>query len=168
LGGKLADRQAETRSLYSVLAWASLLTIAMPLIARIIVPLIARLVGASSWALFLGSFLSVLVIFSAPVILLAFTSPFALRLLLDHPDHAGRTSGTIYALSTLGSIAGAFVAVFGLIPGLGALRTFLSLGTGLLLIVFLGLLWEDRSRLVRMSWMIPLAAMGWYLASVMR
>jgi predicted membrane-bound spermidine synthase len=142
-----------------------LLTIAAPLIARPVVPFVARLAGTSSWALFLGSFLSVLVIFSPSIILLAFTSPFALRLLLDNPDHAGSTSGKIYALSTFGSIVGAFLAVFVLIPGLGAIRTFLSLGTGLMLIVFMGLLWEDRRRLISMIWMLPLAAAGWYLGT---
>ena len=138
----------------------------MPLIARPVVPLIAQLVGTSSLALFLGSFLSVLVIFSPPVILLAFTSPYALRLLLDDPDHAGTTSGKIYALSTLGSIVGAFLAVFALIPGLGVMRTFLTLGTGMMLIVFLGLLWVDRKRLLRLSWMVPVAAGGWVLGTI--
>lgn len=163
-GGKLADRRAESSLLYSVLAWASLLTIAMPLIARPLVPFFAALVGASSWALLLGSLLSVLVIFSAPIILLAFTSPFALRLLLADPQNAGRTSGTIYAISTLGSIVGAFLAVFVLIPSLGAVRTFLTLGTGLMLIVFIGQFWENRKKMLSMSWMLAIAAAGWYLA----
>ena len=165
MGGRLADRQAKHSLLYRVLAWAGLLIIAMPFMARAVVPFIADLVGTSPAALFIGSFLSVLVIFSLPVILLAFTSPFALRLLLDDPNSAGRTSGRIYAISTFGSVMGAFVAVFGLIPGLGAARTFLTLGSVLMGIVFIGLLISDRKRWVRMSWMLVLTLASWFFVN---
>jgi predicted membrane-bound spermidine synthase len=165
-GGRLADRRADHATLYGVLAWASLLTILIPFIARPIVPFIAGLVGTSSLALFMGSFISVLVIFSLPIILLAFTSPFALRLLLEDASQAGTTSGRIYAISTLGSIFGAFLAVFGLIPSLGAIRTFLTLGTGLMLIALIGLLLKDRKRLIGLSWMMLLAIAGWFLAPI--
>lgn len=161
LGGRLADRRADPTALFRVLGWASLLTLAMPFIARPVVLLIATLVGTSPAALFIGSFVSVLVIFSLPVILLAFTSPFALRLLLENPNRAGRTSGRIYAISTSGSIVGAFLAVFGLIPWLGTVKTFLTLGSVLMAIVFVGLLISDRRQSLKMSWMIFLAAASW-------
>lgn len=164
LGGRTADRSADRGVLYTVLAWASILTMAMPFLARLVVPAIAGLVGSSQISLFLGSFLSVLIIFSAPVVLLSFTSPFALRLLLNDPDRAGSTSGRIYAISTLGSIIGAFLAVFALIPWFGATRTFLSLGTALMAVVFIGLLISDRQRLLRVAWMLLLALAGWYLS----
>jgi hypothetical protein len=163
MGGRMADRQAKPSVLYRVLAWAGLLIIAMPFMARAVVPIIADLVGTSPAALFIGSFLSVLIIFSLPVILLAFTSPFALRLLLDDPNRAGRTSGRIYAISTFGSVMGAFVAVFGLIPGLGAERTFLTLGSALMGIVFIGLMISDRKRWARMSWMLVLTLASWFV-----
>ena len=47
-------------------------------------------------------------------------SPFAVRLQLADTDTAGRTAGSLYALSTIGSIAGTFLAGFVLIAWMGS------------------------------------------------
>ena len=73
-----------------------------------------------------GSFVSVLALFALPVTLLGTVAPFAVRLTLDAVAEAGRTSGRLYALSTLGGILGTFAAALVAIPLLGTRRTLLA------------------------------------------
>ena len=47
-------------------------------------------------------------------------SPFAVRLATHTVASVGKTAGTLYALSTLGSIAGTMLTTFVLIPSIGA------------------------------------------------
>jgi spermidine synthase len=60
-------------------------------------------------------------------------SPFAVRLRLLDVDSAGNTAGSLYALSTVGSILGSFLPTFLLIPAFGTRNTFLILSLALLL-----------------------------------
>jgi spermidine synthase len=81
-----------------------------------------------------GSFVGVAILFAIPVGILGMSSPFAIRLVSEDKEHAGRAAGSIYALSTAGSILGTFLPGFVLIPHLGTQTTILSFG-GLMLLV---------------------------------
>ena len=63
-----------------------------------------------------GSLLAALLIFAPPSTVLGMLSPFLIKIAADDPRRIGRTSGGIYAASTIGSIAGTFVGGFWLIP----------------------------------------------------
>ena len=54
-----------------------------------------------------------------PVTLLGMYSPFAIRLLLRSAQRSGRVSGTVYGVSTAGSIVGTLGTTFFLIPAIG-------------------------------------------------
>jgi hypothetical protein len=56
----------------------------------------------------LGSLLGVILLFSLPVTLLGCVSPFAIRLATQDVRSSGSVAGSVYALSTVGSIAGAY------------------------------------------------------------
>lgn len=74
---------------------------------------------------------ALLVIFTLvawPLTLLGMLSPIAVHLLTREGGRSGPVSGRVFALSTLGSLAGAFVPVFFLLPTLGTRRTFALLG----------------------------------------
>ncbi|MDZ4721265.1 MAG: fused MFS/spermidine synthase, partial [Roseiflexaceae bacterium] len=87
---------------------------------------------------FLGALVGVLLLFAAPIILLAMVSPFAARLQLFKAGAtlttAGATVGTLSALSTIGSIVGTFLTVLLLIPWIGTTSTTL-LYAGLLVLL---------------------------------
>lgn len=160
LGGRWADRSPYPRSFYLLLAWAGFLAGVIPLVAR---PVLLAAVGAVERldaAIMVGSFLSVLILFSVPVILLGCVSPFAIRLAIRDPGHAGRVSGRMYAISTLGSILGTFLPVLWLIPTIGTARTFLVFSVALLVVAFAGLWRSDRRLAVRLAWM-PLVLLVW-------
>jgi len=160
VGGRWADRSPHPATFYGLLAWAAFLAGVIPLVAR---PVLTAAVGAVERldaAIMLGSFLSVLILFSIPIILLGCVSPFAIRLAIEDPQHAGRVSGRLYAISTLGSILGTFLPVLWLIPAVGTARTFLVFSLTLMATAFLGLWRGDRRRALRYLWM-PVVLIGW-------
>jgi predicted membrane-bound spermidine synthase len=163
LGGRWADRSPHPGTFYRILAWGAFTAGLVPIASR---PVLSRAVAAFAQfdaAVMAGSFLAVLVLFSLPVTLLGCVSPFAIRLAMPDRDQAGRVSGRVYAISTLGSIIGTFLPVLWLIPELGTARTFLVFSLGLQLVALAGLTlsagWRGALRLI---WMPVLtAALSW-------
>jgi spermidine synthase len=140
LGGRLADRYPRTSVLYGMVAAAGLAAAVIPLLARPILSWSLEAFAEVSVSLFYGSLAGVIALFAIPMILLGCISPFAIRLRMSQVDAAGETAGSVYALSTLGSLLGTLVPAFFLLPTIGSART-LYLGAGALLIVAtLGLL----------------------------
>ncbi|GAB4510632.1 MAG: fused MFS/spermidine synthase [Anaerolineae bacterium] len=154
IGGRWADRSPYPRTFYSIMIWAAFLSALIPLVSRPVLSLAAEAVVGAEAALAIGSFVSILVLFSIPVTLLGCVSPFAIRLAIVNPADAGKIAGQIYAISTLGSLVGTFVPVLFLIPELGTFRTFILFSALLYLIGFIGL-WraEGMQRALRWIWM---------------
>lgn len=126
LGGVVADRRPSRRLLAGILLTASLLLAIVPFAARPV--LHAALGGFSSISVSVvaGSFLGVLALFVLPVTLLGAVAPFALRLAVPSVEEAGRVAGRLYALSTVGSIFGTFLAAIVAVPAIGTQRTLLA------------------------------------------
>jgi spermidine synthase len=66
-----------------------------------------------------GVLLAAAVLFGLPTILLGTVSPYLVRLASKGVETAGRTAGSIYAVSTIGSIAGTLGCAFVLLPKWG-------------------------------------------------
>ncbi|MFO7320995.1 MAG: fused MFS/spermidine synthase [Chloroflexota bacterium] len=143
VGGRWADRSPHRQTFYHILVWGAFLNALIPLASRPVLTAAAQAVVGAQAALALGSFVSVLVLFAIPITLLGTVSPFAIRLAVRDVDSAGKTSGRIYAISTLGSLIGTFLPVLLLIPELGTFRTFLLFSTLLYVTGFTGL-WQTR------------------------
>ena len=139
LGGRLADRRPDPKILAMILLGAGLATAPIPLIARPILSASASAFNTFSIGVFFGSFFGVLLLMSVPIVLLGMVSPFAIRLSMNDVESAGRTAGSLYALSTIGSIAGTFLPVLVLIPALGTNMTFYVFSLALVVVGALGL-----------------------------
>ncbi len=141
LGGRLADRLPELLLLCRLAGWAGFLIGWVPLLARPVLSLAVR--GFSDvrfdLALLGGSLSGVLALLAVPVVLLGCITPFAVRLAVTHVGSTGQTAGRLYALSTIGSILGAFLPVLVLIPQIGTRLTFSVLGGGLLAVACYGI-----------------------------
>jgi predicted membrane-bound spermidine synthase len=153
VGGRIADRWPSATLLFTLTAIAGFTSGLIPLLSRPILEgsLVAfqRLeVGA-----FYGSLVGVILLFAAPITLLGVVSPFAIRLRIHRVDAAGNTAGSLYALSTVGSIIGSFLPVLVLEPAIGTYRTFYTFSLVLLTVSILGLM------LLRARWMSVLAAL---------
>lgn len=144
IGGKLGDRRPEPALLFQLTAWAAFITGLIPLVAKPILSFSSVGFANLDAGVFLGSLFGVVLLFAAPVTLLGCVSPFAIRLAMSDATKAGGTAGSIYALSTVGSILGTFVPVFLLVPVIGTPRTFYLLSLLLLGLSVVGL-WRYRS-----------------------
>lgn len=143
IGGRWADRSPYHKTLYKIIAWGAFLSALIPLVARPILQIAAQAVVGFDAALVLGSFISVLILFSVPVTLLGTVSPFAIRLAVTDLENAGRVSGQIYGISTVGSLIGTFLPVLYFIPEFGTIRTFLLFAGILFTVAFMGL-WREQ------------------------
>ena len=153
IGGRIADRSPQRKTLYRILIVAAFLSALIPLIARPILYAAGAAFSSLEAALTIGSFVSVLLLFSVPVTLLGMTSPFAIRLAVTDVQNAGRVSGQIYAISTGGSIVGTFLPVLWLIPEIGTTATFLLFAGILYVVAMLGLLQENGVKALIWLWM---------------
>ena len=95
---------------------------------------------------FVGSLVAVCVLIAVPVGVLGTVAPYAMRLSVTAVEEAGRVSGRLYAISTLGSLAGVFLAALVLVPFAGTRRTFLVFAAALGLVALLGPLLALRAR----------------------
>jgi predicted membrane-bound spermidine synthase len=157
LGGRWADRWPEAPRMFRVLAWGAFTLGVVPYIANPVLRLAAKSFEGLDVAVLLGSFAAVLVLFSVPVTLLGTISPFAIRLSVDDPHTSGVTSGTIYAISTLGSFIGTFIPVLVTIPTIGTRNTFLVFSLLLLCVALAGLGKFGSPRLLLQHLWMPVA-----------
>src|SRR3972149_3501619 len=159
LGGKWADQNPTPGAMYRILAWGAFTLGLVPYIAGPVLKSAASAFEALSVGIMAGSFIAVLILFSVPITLLGTVSPFAIRLLVDDTSRAGRTSGQIYAISTLGSFIGTFIPTLLTIPTIGTTRTFLVFGLFLLFVSLAGLgKFAGRNEMLKLIWMPVLLA----------
>jgi len=162
IGGRWADRSPYPRTMYTVMAWGAFTAGLVPLAARPVLRLAANAFDQLQVGALFGSFASVLILFSLPVTLLGMISPFAIRLAIRDPNEAGRISGRIYAISTLGSFIGTFLPTLALIPLVGTTWTFLIFSLFLLGVALVGL-WRAAGwrKALALAWMpLALALLG--------
>ena len=139
LGGRLADKRPHMERLAAWVLFASVLLGLVPLVAD---PFLDVAVGAFDEidvGAAAGSLVGVLALVAVPVLLLGATSPWAIRLSVDRVEDAGRTAGSLYALSTIGSLVGTFLAALVFIPLIGTQRTFLLFAFAVALVAALAL-----------------------------
>jgi predicted membrane-bound spermidine synthase len=156
IGGRWADQDPRESTLYQITAWAAF---AVGLVPFVSTPILRwSVVGFANYnaGILVGSLLGVLVLFSVPMTLLGCVSPFAIRLAVKDVEHSGNVAGSIYALSTLGSILGTFLPVLLLIPNIGTRRTFLLLSLVMLVISLGGLLRQSPRRAMAYGLMVVL------------
>ena len=140
LGGKVADLNPSRKRLGCIIVVPSILMITFPLYS----------VRASEWVFMgdmgirLGSLLASVLLFFVPSVFLGAVSPYAVRLLLCGIQTSGQTVGTLYALSTLGSIAGTLLTSFYLIAVAGVKILIMAHGM-LLVLISTPLLFGDKT-----------------------
>jgi spermidine synthase len=150
-GGRVADRRPRTSTLVLALLAAAATVLFVPWIDA----LLSARISASALTMSAHAFLATTVLFAIPTMLLAATSPIAIRLFATTAGESGANAGGISALSTTGSIAGSLLTAFFLIDWLESIsRTviFVALGTGAtaLLVFFCSKSESTTSRRARM------------------
>lgn len=129
LGGWLADRNPSSRKLSLMIIVPGILFLTFPWYSA----------PVSDWIFMkdLGvrtsPLLASLALFLIPSVFLGIVSPYTAKLLICSHHTSGRTIGTLYALSTFGSIIGTVVTSFYLITLMGT--NALIMGQGVLLML---------------------------------
>jgi spermidine synthase len=139
-GGRLADRNPSNRALSLIIFLAALATATIPLSKTLTLDTLQRYAES----LHVGSTLATIILFAAPSILLGMVTPYAVRLKIKDLREAGRTVGGLYAISSIGSIVGTFLAGFFLIALLGSTNILLLLA-GVLALASLATSLRDRT-----------------------
>ncbi len=145
VGGRLADRYPRADIFYLIVTASGVAAVFFLLLTSVILREASAALAAVNVGAVAGSLLLVIVALVVPVTLLGCLSPFAVRLALDDVGEAGRTSGRIYAISTLGSLLGTYLPVLLVIPLAGSRATALIFGSILLVVGLIGL-WRARRR----------------------
>ena len=134
LGGRLADRRPSWGLLYGLLGAGGLL---VALTAWLVTPVSGLFLEAGVdlegvvSVLLWGSLGTALVLFAPPILLLGTVAPIAIRLLARRG--LGRAVGSVFALSTLGSILGTYLPTLVLVPRIGS-RGSILVAAGILLV----------------------------------
>jgi spermidine synthase len=141
LGGKMADRWPSPVLLAALLAVAGLNVVLLSFYRK----------PVNEW-IFDGDFgrggalLASIILFFLPAVLMGTTSPFVIRLVATSMDRLGRTAGAVYAVSTVGSIAGTLGTSFYLINYLQVPNLIRVLGGALVLTGIVSSLLHQRAR----------------------
>jgi spermidine synthase len=115
LGGLIADK----RPAFSALAWIILASAVLIGLATLVKEPFLTMLPRFISGLKGQSIIASIFLFAPASIFLGMVSPYAVRLKIKALQTSGATVGQLYAISTVGSIAGTFAAGFYLIPAMG-------------------------------------------------
>lgn len=148
LGGRLADKRASTNVLALIIFVSSIFIVSISFLQSSISAIFKPALLGVEWA----SLFSSLVLFAPASILLGMVTPYVIKLKLHDLEKTGTTAGNLYAISTVGSIVGTFLAGFILIPRLGSLNIIFLLS---LILIFNSILLSLKFLKIK----LPLAAL---------
>jgi len=132
-GGWMGDRWRSARALMAILLIPGLLVALFPLYGF----------EAAEWIFLLdpgprlGPLLACMALFFVPTAFMGAVSPYCIMLVAVDSDRIGREVGTLYALSTLGSIAGTLGTAFYLVVLSGTRSSLYMTGSVLVLLSIL-------------------------------
>lgn len=128
IGGYLSDRMPSPDVLYILILLAGVFVLLIPLCKSPVLKL------SMSLGLRAGSFFSCMVLFGPSLILLGCVSPYLIKIFLKEMSTVGRTVGSFYAISTVGSVTGTILTGFLLVAFMSVEEIFLATGTILILL----------------------------------
>jgi spermidine synthase len=128
VGGRFADKHPTSGPMFLVIGLAAVWTGLIPVMAR---PVLLMTQDMSDEV---GTIVCSLILFVPPILALAMVGPYIIRLLTDAIDEVGGKAGTVYAVSTVGSVLGSVATGFWLIPFVGV-RMVLMVTAGILLAI---------------------------------
>lgn len=121
-GGKLADRNQDIRALSLFVFAASVFICITPFISQ------AVLQAGLAFGYEFGPLFASVLLLAVPNVFLGMVSPFAVRVKSRTVRSVGESAGNLYAISTIGSIVGALLSGYLLLPFLGVSESLFLVG----------------------------------------
>lgn len=153
-GGILSDRRDHPDYLYGIILAAGLLVLLIPLIKAPV------LKACMPLGFRFGAFASSLILFGPPLLLLGCVSPYIIRIAAREMKNIGRTVGSFYALSTIGSVVGTILTGFVLIVYIGVNEIFYLVGALLVLLSLTYFAYLRRKWSFLLLLLLPVAALS--------
>jgi len=138
LGGRLADSRLGFRLSHAI-SLAALFTAAIPLLSD------GVLLATDALGIRAGALASAVLLFFIPLTLLAMVGPFVITLAAEKLDNVGTVSGSVYAISTCGSVLGTLLLGFYLLPQFGS-RSIVDVLSLLLVLLAIGTACYEKQR----------------------
>ena len=140
LGGKLADKKPDCKTLALILLIPGILIFVLPFVYGKINGVIFNYnLGVRA-----NPLIASMILFFIPSSFLGAVSPFVIRMTTKSVETVGNTAGTVYSISTLGSIFGTLFTAFYLIPSIGIKTIGFLIGGGLLIMSFVTFFFNPR------------------------
>ena len=118
IGGIIADKEKLKRNVKYILMISGISVLLIPLMQNTVLGFVIGLTKNIK----IGAILSTILLFFVPSMLVGFLSPIIIKLKMEDLKTAGKTSGKIYAIATLGCIVGNFLGGFYFIPRFGSVE----------------------------------------------
>lgn len=116
MGGKIADKENKENNLKLILICTSIFVILIPFIQKDMLMNIFRYIKNIK----IGAIISTLLLFFIPSLCMGCITPIITRLKINDLETAGKSTGRINAIATIGGITGTFLGGFVLIPNIGS------------------------------------------------
>ncbi len=128
LGGRIADKKPDIKFLAFVIFLAG----GLVSVTILLQDLVLAIISTAKIGLEIKSLVAAVLLFAPASVLLGFVTPYAVKLKMSSLADSGKTVGRLYALSTVGSIVGTFLAGFFLIPFVGSTKTLYLIAASLI------------------------------------
>ena len=119
IGGKIADLNNKELSLKKILISTTLYVILIPFLNSFVIKTIASNINNVK----IGAIFSTVMLFFFPSLCMGIVTPIIIRLKINDLENAGKSTGIINAIGTLGGIIGTFLGGFVLLPMIGSNNT---------------------------------------------
>lgn len=162
VGGRLADTAPWLRLSHILLVTGILIGL-IPMISQPVQ--LATNVFGLRW----GALSSAFILFTPCLVMLGMVGPYVIKTVTSGLERVGRTAGTVYAISTLGSVAGTLVLGFYLLPILGTQTIIISLSLLMFSMALVLAVFERKRLRARLSlplWGATTALAAFILVSV--
>lgn len=163
-GGKLADRQPKLGVILKLILIAGVIFLIIPWVTGALahfVSLGTATVDSASVVIFASSLFVTLILFAFPLVLLGMVSPFVIKLYSQHEKEIGTASGSVFAISTIGSIVGTFLPTLWLIAAVGTKVTITIFAVVLIVLTSFGLIIKKRYLLLLPLLLLPIIGISY-------
>jgi len=138
IGGRIADKSSDNRALAWIVLGAGVLYLTLPIYALSA----SEALGDAMGDLRFGVLVAGLVLFLLPSLLLGMVSPVLVKLAFVSAERVGRTTGTLYAIGSVGNVLGILVTDYVLLEHVPLNANLLWMGCILVVTGLLHLAWR--------------------------
>lgn len=139
LGGIFADRYPKTKNFYLAVFLGAASSLFLIKISQHL------LIFSDKFGFKFGPLVAAFLLFALPFLFLSMAGPFVIRLRSRGAEHSGHVSGIVFGVSTSGSLAGALLSGFYLVPNFSLSNIFVFFAGAVMLTAIIGLALEKIS-----------------------